>query len=419
MLKKIKIPKDFLQVYFFNMLAKAIQFLISLLIIRCAVSVEEYALYTKYYTLVATLTGVIGESLSLTYIRYNTEKLSRDPTDKKDAMLLLISAINAGVFAVATIGCMLWQAFAGGAPYLLYSCVTGFLFSTIVLLTSFFRSREKYIYSGLIEISRYVFVGIILLAVYLFGSFLFTNIAYAYIAGSFCAIIVGFIICYVYAKKNLVTVIFSKSNLNLLFSVSIWMLLYNALMQLFNQMDVWMLDRYGTAYDVACYGVAYKYYSIIAGFMPAIKTILRVRMSKAEKVDSLERQQEFAKKWMKSFIIPSIAIAVLGGIGGKILFPILNGDAYAASVPTFFVLCICAALTYLFAPSTSLIMSMSKYKTQFIFAVVAFIVNIIGNYFFIPMFGSTGAAITTTISHLVFNGSLMFVVFATKPSETT
>lgn len=409
-----KIPKDFLQVYAFNMIAKAIQFLISLFIIRCAVSVDEYAIYTKYYTLVATLSGVIGESLSLTYIRYNTERISRDSKDNKDNLFLLINIINTIVFLIVTIVCMVWQAINGGENYILRSCITGFLFSTIVLIVSFFRSREKYLFSGIIEVTRYILVGIVLLIVYLFRSFAFSSISYSYILGALCAVIVGIIVCYTYAKKTSVSLLLSKSNLKLLYSVSVWMLLYNALMQFFNQTDVWMLDRFGSAYDVACYGVAFKYYSIIAGFLPAIKTILRVRMSKAENVDSLERQQAFAKKWIRQLIIPSVGIALVGGMGGRILFPLLNGNSYEASITTFFVLCICAALAYLFAPSTSLVMSMSKYKTQFFYALLAFVVNIIGNYLLIPRYGSTGAAITTTLSHLVFNGSLMFVVFRTK-----
>lgn len=414
MLRKIKIPKDFLQVYAFNLFAKAIQFLISLLIIRNAVSVEEYALYTKYYTLVATLSGIIGESLSLTYIRYNTEKLSRDPENKKDSLFLLINVINTLTFMVVTAVCTIIQFAWNGGSYLLQSCVTGFLFSTIVLLISFFRSREKYIFSGLVEVARYIFVGLLLLFVFLFRTLLFNSIALSYIIGAFCAVVVGIIVCVSYAKGNSICLVFSKDNIKLLYSVSIWMLLYNAIMQLFNQTDVWMLDRFGSDYDVACYGVAFKYYSILSSFLPAIKTILRVRMSKAENVDSLQRQQDFAKHWMKLFILPSIGIAVLGGFGGWLFFPILNGNAYAASIPTFFVLCICVSLAYLFAPSTSLVMSMSKYRSQFVFALIAFIVNVIGNYILIPKFGSTGAAITTTISHFVFNGALMLIVFTKK-----
>ena len=92
MLKRI--PKDFLQVYAFNISAKVIQFLISVVLIRNMPNAEEYALYTQFYTLATALSGIVGDSLSLAYVRYNTEQYSKNPQNDVDRLFLIIQIIN-------------------------------------------------------------------------------------------------------------------------------------------------------------------------------------------------------------------------------------------------------------------------------------------------------------------------------------
>ena len=403
MLKRI--PKDFLQVYAFNISAKVIQFLISVVLIRNMPNAEEYALYTQFYTLATTLSGIVGDSLSLAYVRYNTEQYSKNPQNDVDRLFLIIQIINTVLFGMILTGTFIWLLVtAQESSYLIQAITAGFLFSALALEISYFRSREKYMVSGLIENVRYIAVAVILGGIFLLDSLQYSNIVLAYILALIITIVIGILLIRRSCKTRNAKITLNFDAVKLLFSVSIWLILYNAVMQALNQVDVSMLSAFGESYDVACYGVAFKYYSILMGFMPAIKTVLRVRMSKADKIESIQNQHLFAKSWLIKSSLPVLLFAAAG-----------NNYNEASSV--FLVLCFCAAFAYIFAPATSLIMSIGKYKMQFVTAVIAMLINIIGNYILIPKWGAVGAALTTTISHLFFNGTLTLLIFRQKGND--
>lgn len=72
MLEKLQ---DFSIVTLFSLGSKAIQAVLTVVIIR-VLSMDDYAAYTMFLTLSATVLGVAGQSFSLAYVRYNTEKIS-------------------------------------------------------------------------------------------------------------------------------------------------------------------------------------------------------------------------------------------------------------------------------------------------------------------------------------------------------
>ncbi len=416
MLKRI--PKDFLQVYAFNISAKVIQFLISVVLIRNMPNAEEYALYTQFYTLATALSGIVGDSLSLAYVRYNTEQYSKNPQNDVDRLFLIIQIINTVLFGMILTGTFIWLLVtAQESSYLIQAITAGFLFSALALEISYFRSREKYMVSGLIENVRYIAVAVILGGIFLLDSLQYSNIVLAYILALIITIVIGILLIRRSCKTRNAKITLNFDAVKLLFSVSIWLILYNAVMQALNQVDVSMLSAFGESYDVACYGVAFKYYSILMGFMPAIKTVLRVRMSKADKIESIQNQHLFAKSWLIKSSLPVLLFAAAGGVAGYWILPVINGNNYNEASSVFLVLCFCAAFAYIFAPATSLIMSIGKYKMQFVTAVIAMLINIIGNYILIPKWGAVGAALTTTISHLFFNGTLTLLIFRQKGND--
>ena len=114
-------------------------------------------------------------------------------------------------------------------------------------------------------------------------------------------------------------------------------------MQTFNQVDVSMLTAFRMTEQVAEYGVALKYYNIILVLLPSIKTVLRVRMSKAEMTTSVVRQREFALRWMRKATVPFLIGVGLLCVGAQFLFPILNGSRLRQGH-------LCIRYTYALAP---------------------------------------------------------------------
>lgn len=101
LVKKIvgKLPRDFSIVTIFSLGSKLIQAVLTVVVIR-VLTVEDYASYTMFLTLSGTILGVAGQSFSLAYVRYNTEKISLDPR-AADTVFLISHAVNCASCALA------------------------------------------------------------------------------------------------------------------------------------------------------------------------------------------------------------------------------------------------------------------------------------------------------------------------------
>lgn len=93
-----KLPRDFSIVTLFSLGSKAIQAVLTVVIIR-VLSMDDYAAYTMFLTLSATVLGVAGQSFSLAYVRYNTEKISLDPRAADTVFLVshIVNGVSCGV----------------------------------------------------------------------------------------------------------------------------------------------------------------------------------------------------------------------------------------------------------------------------------------------------------------------------------
>ena len=91
---KIKqvIPRDFSVVTMFNMAARALQLVVTVALVRI-LSVEDYASYTVFFTTSSTILGIAGQSIALAYVRYNTERMTKDRA-YRDSLIFISHAIN-------------------------------------------------------------------------------------------------------------------------------------------------------------------------------------------------------------------------------------------------------------------------------------------------------------------------------------
>ncbi len=195
---------------------------------------------------------------------------------------------------------------------------------------------------------------------------------------------------------------------------SFWIVIYLILLNLFNQMDIVMLSNMLKDEDVAMYGIAFKYYSLLLTLLPSIKAVLRVRTSKKEYVDSREHRKDFTMLWLKKtgiLVVPACFLIILTS---GIFMPIINGHQYDASINAFRILMIGVGISYVFASNVGIMMAANKHKTLCVLALVALIFNTITNWIFIPIWGINAAAATTVISHAILNVSATFFILFDK-----
>lgn len=410
--KKIwsKLPSDFSVVTIFSLISKAIQAILTIVIIR-ALTVEDYATYTVFLTLSTTILGVAGQSFSLAYVRYNTEKISID-SKAADTVFVVSHLIN--VVSCAFVGIVLaivGDGFGYASYVLLLALLYGFLLGAIQVNIAFHQSRESYVVAGILDNCKQASILIfVVTAIVVFSSTIDSMIVAYLLSGFFCFVVsLGLFVKPM--RERTLRFVLDTAEAKAFIATSVWLILYNAVMQTFNQIDVSILSALGTVEQVAEYGVALKYFNIIMILLPSIKTVLRVRMSKAEMTSNVAKQKEFSIKWIKKTTLPFlVAVVAMCGLA-QIFFPVLNGAQYDSAIYVFDILCVCAFFAYILAPSVSLVMSLGKYKEQFLLSLAALVINVAGDWFLTPGFGAAGVAMATTISQFALNASMTVLVF--------
>lgn len=409
---KIKqvIPRDFSVVTMFNMAARALQLVVTVALVRI-LSVEDYASYTVFFTTSSTILGIAGQSIALAYVRYNTERMTKDRA-YRDSLIFISHAINVACLVLLLVGSYpMAEAMGVAHPVMLAAIVYGFLLGTVQLNIAFFQSRELYAKSGVVENAKQLtLLACIALAVVLAAGSLESILASYCFSGLACFVISLTMIGKLVRHGDAAIAVDFKAGREFL-AVSAWLILYSVATQLYNQANITMLASFGSTQAVAEFGVASKYFNMVLLFLPSIKTVLRVRMSKAEMTESTEKQREFAIKWFKKTTVPFGALVAICCVGAQLVFPVLNGDGYDASIPMFQILCINAFSAYVFAPASALIMSLNRYGLQFAIALISLAINLVGNYLLIPLYGGIGTSIATTISQIALNVMMTVVVF--------
>lgn len=413
------IPKDFSVVTVFNLVARVLQLVVTVILVR-VLSVEDYADYTVFFTASSTILGITGQSIALAYVRYNTEKLSRDSA-YKDGLIIISHGINLLCLFMLLAGSYpLAEAMGVTRPIMMVSVLYGFLLSSVQLNIAFFQSRELYTKSGIVENAKQLtLLGLIAVAIVVGSGSLGSILASYCASGLLCFAISTAMIAMVISKKNASIALDFSAGKEFL-RVSIWLVLYSVTTQLYNQVNITMLSVFGSSCEVAQFGVASRYFNMVLLLLPSIKTVLRVRMSKAEITSSTTKQREFFIKWFKKTTLLFAIGTLLCCVCAQAFFPVLNGEKYDAAILMFQVLCINAFSAYVFAPASALIMSLNRYGLQFLISVVSLVINLLGNFLLIPQFGGLGAAIATTVSQIALNAMMTVVVFrasAKKSSE--
>ena len=404
------IPKDFSTVWVFSMAAKVLQLVVTVLLVRI-LTVEDYADYTVFFTTSSTILGIAGQSIALAYVRYNTERLSEDE-GYRDSLIVFSHALNL-VCALLLLAATYPLARVMGVETMLMlaTIVYGFFLGAVQLNIAFFQSREHYAKSGVIENSKQIVLLAALALAIVLGAGSLGSVIVAYCASGLACLVYSLALVVCAKGRGPVAWGIDRASVKEFLTVSIWLILYSVTTQLYNQANITMLSMFGTSYDVAVFGVALKYFNMILLLQPSIKTVLRVRMSKAEMTHSTTKQRDFAIKWFRrTGLLFAVAIAAVG-IAAGFVFPLLNGEQYNDAIPTFQILCVSAFFAYLLAPSSALIMSLNRYRLQFGISVLALAINLVGNYLLIPPLGSAGTAIATTVSQLMLNILMTVVVF--------
>jgi len=157
---KEKIPKDFFQVFVFDLISKMFTVSIAIILIR-VMTPTEYSYIVKFQTLSGFIYGVFGTGIALSFIRYSTEQLSRgfrNTVGLHAVCSVLIIVLSFIAFLITPLLCNIYNT---NIIVVTYACYYGFISSLINMNQAYFQSRELYVKSGITNNLKNIFIFVI------------------------------------------------------------------------------------------------------------------------------------------------------------------------------------------------------------------------------------------------------------------
>lgn len=398
----------------FDIISKIGSAVISLLIIRI-LTVDEYADITFFNSIATFLSGVIGSGLTLSFVRYYAESISRGDANK--GLFSFLLEVILSLYTIIACGFVIYSVInESNVDLLMMALLFSFFVSYISAIQAYFQANNSFSNAGLVGNLRVVLLLTVIVVVYILNKETFTPlvIMMAYVGTGLITVLIGLLSI---KKTNRLSFQSDKGNSKVMLREGIWLMLYCLIVNLFNQLDIFMMNTWHMVNDVAQYGVAFKYYAIALSLLPAIQTVLRVKTANKNIIDSDKAKADIALKWIKKSALLVVAIVAVGELLAEPVLRLLNGTNYDEAIPIFRVLLIGMGISYMTAPNVSLMMSGNKQRIMCVIATFSLITNFICNYIFIPKFGGLAASYTTVVSQAILNVACTIIVIKKRELE--
>lgn len=273
-------------------------------------------------------------------------------------------------------------------------------FLPILLLNRFFLLQIRMSLRGklysLLNITSQIINFLVLILFIIFYQKSFRSIVYSTIVG----MILNTIICFIFIDKSFLTTrfSFSKELQKALLKFSLPLVPATLLSWLLNSFDKVGLRSWSTFEELGLYAAAFKIVALLNIFQNIFTTAWvpiaykwndeNVSNEKFEQVSSLVLV-------LMTFLFSCIVVF------RDVIFLFLGSKYRGTS--DIFVFLLFVPVMYTISETTCLGINFSK-KTMYNLYVsfLTVVLNLFGNYFFIPIYGALGAAFTTCISYIVF-----------------
>lgn len=397
-----------------DILAVIMGFGIIVILIR-NLSKADFGLYTNFAAVMTFVAAIIGAGLNMVTTTYAAEYISIHKKTPSHIfgwnLIFQILFLSAVIVLVVPNSAKLSLYLFGSSLYskaILLGVIGAIGFVLVETARTIFQASEEFKKYGIINFLTEFTILAGILVLWKINGLNFRNTVILWIS-----VLPIWALTLLIVLKSKISFSFKMRGFKELLRGGNWLILYFLFLSLFKRMDIFMLSRYRSVEEVATYGVAFGYYTLLLLLLRSIHAVLLPKFSKIESKD-LELQRKFTDKWIKlSFlaVIPAGIVALLA----RPLMIFLNGPAYLGSVFPFQLFCIGVVLSLMFNPIANILMGRKEY---FFFAMVglaAFFINIVGHYLFTPLYGAVGATIVTIVSYAIVNITIYYKVRFAPP----
>jgi O-antigen/teichoic acid export membrane protein len=382
-------------VFSYSLVTKAFVVVSSLVIIRI-MSPEQYAAYTYGLAAFSILTGIVTSAFNRIFIiGYSRFNISEDI----GAFLLL------QLLTLVVVGLLLYLFIdLPGYLYLivltlaLTFCISDFLMTDYQRMLKFSRYSQ-------VELARSIlFVLAILGLIVLYDDDLQAWQVLLLQAMSILIVAVPLLL----RRKMLRGASRLSKSLALARAIILgkyrYMFGYLFILALFSQVDIFMLRSLSSEHQLATYGSAYRYYTLLLMALGAVKTVLLPLIQNVS--SKLEMRKLFNKH--RQLILLTIPIVLLGAVASSWVLPWVDAGKYPNAPVVFQILAVSSLFSFSFSPHVTVVMRFERFFFLFGLICVALVANLALNRYLIPTMGSIGAAWATLLAYGVVNSAIFF-----------
>lgn len=385
--------KAIAQVFSFDVIAKIISGATSILLIRF-MSESEYAHYLLALSIVAVATGTLASSFNRIYVvGYERLKLAQMTSSFLGLQLVVIAVLALlGLPLIQNFGDIYWFAVA----LVISTCLSEYA-------RTVFQQQLAFLRYSLVETARtLLFVASLLLLIFLTSG---TLTAWKVLMLQTGVVFVVFILMFG-RRVNWGDLLHVRESLGLVISVVQgqyrYLFAYFFVLAFFSQIDIFMLQIMSTPGQLASYGSAFRYYTIIVLILNSIHTVLLPLIQRLQSLQDLDRLYARHMK-MLLLIVPAILFA---GFISQWIIPVVDQGKYPDAISIFRILCLSAIISIAFSPHVNLIMRFEDFRFLFFLILGGLLLNVGLNLVLIPLWGAVGTSWATLAAFGFVNGSI-------------
>jgi O-antigen/teichoic acid export membrane protein len=178
---------------------------------------------------------------------------------------------------------------------------------------------------------------------------------------------------------------------------------YFALVAALSQLDVFVLAALAPPLEVATYGAAFRYYSLLSLALASVHAVLLPVLQKVETPD--EQDRIMGRQWQMAAVFTPLVLA--GAVASAWIIPWLNGGRYPDTVPAFQLLAVSAVVSFAFSPHAHVVLRFQDFRYLFWLAAGGLALHLVLLVVLVRADGAVGAALGTLATFAVVIGLIL------------
>lgn len=222
--------------------------------------------------------------------------------------------------------------------------------------------------------------------------------------------IIGFSLLYLFGKKSEHKLSFDIKYVKILFSRSKFYIIAAMMVTIFQNTDHIMLTNMSGDEENGFYTAAVTCATVVQFVYIAIIDSMRPVILAHKKDGNTEGYEKNVSRLYSVIIYTALAQAVGFTVFSKLIISILYGESYMVSVPVLQILVWYMVFACMGSVRNVWILAENKQSMLWKINLVGALLNVVINFFLIPVWGASGAAFATLVTQIFTNFILGFIV---------